>query len=450
MRFGEWGRRIVPAVAIGTFVAATGVAAQQPSDTVRAEVEALKRRVEALELQLAEQRALLERQALVAMEADALGEKGAEGEGVAVDPRQRLVSGIYGRPFVRRFGRGTALGGYVDLELEADLDSDDVDFDLHRFIPFIFAEITERIHFGTELEFEHGAEEIKIEFASLDVAFQEWLNVRGGIVLSPLGKFNLIHDSPVNDLTERPLVNRTIIPTTLSEAGLGVFGTLYPSELSVLTYEAYVVNGFDEGLVYDADAGALRAGPDVRAGRGSQGSDNNANKALVARLGYSPVLGLEVGGSIHTGGYAPRGGLVVGTTELLSGDERLTILALDGIYNRGPFEVLGEYARSSLDAPVGAPAAFATAQQGYYLQGNYHFGHGLVPYFDGSIFTAVARWDDVDHDTGRDGLGARRLTFGLNWRPVEETVFKLDLLNDWTLAADTGERSAARRRLFFS
>lgn len=444
MRKMSRGRQVLAALMIAMFGGATGAAAQQAPDSLAAE---LLRRLEALELQLAEQRAELERQAALAMEAEALAEKGAEADSAAVDQRQRQVSGIYGRPFVRRFGSGTALGGYVDLELEADLETDAVSFDQHRFIPFIFAEITDRIHFGTELEFEHGAEEIAVEFAALDIAFEEWLNVRGGIVLSPLGKFNLIHDSPVNDLTDRPLVDRAIIPTTLSEAGLGVFGTVYPSELSVLTYEAYLVNGFDEGLVFDGES--LRGTADVRAGRGSQGGDNNANKALVARLGYSPFLGLEVGGSIHTGVYAPTDGLVVDGTRLLAGDERLTIVALDGIFNRGPFEVLGEYARATLDAPKGAPA-FATTQQGYYVQGNYHFGHGLVPHFDNSVFTAAVRWDAVDYDAEREGLGAQRLTFGLNWRPVEETVFKLDLLNDWTLAADTGERSDVRRRIFFS
>ena len=46
----------------------------------------------------------------------------------------------------------------------------------------------------------------------------------------PVGKFNLLHDSPLNDLVDRPMVWRMIIPSTWFEAGAGIYGTLYPSE----------------------------------------------------------------------------------------------------------------------------------------------------------------------------------------------------------------------------
>ena len=57
-----------------------------------------------------------------------------------------------------------------------------------------------------------------------DFRLSEALNFRGGVILSPLGSFNLLHDSPLNDLTARPVVSRQIIPSTLSEAGMGFFG----------------------------------------------------------------------------------------------------------------------------------------------------------------------------------------------------------------------------------
>ena len=41
----------------------------------------------------------------------------------------------------------------------------------------------------------------------------------------------------------------------------------------------------------------------LRNGRGSKKQDNNEDKALVARLGYSPKLGAELGLSTHTGKY---------------------------------------------------------------------------------------------------------------------------------------------------
>ena len=115
--------------------------------------------------------------------------------------------------------------------------------------------------------------------------------------------------SPLNDLTERPTVNRQIMPSTLSESGMGFFGTFYPSELSVATYEVYVVNGFNAKVINSS--GALR----IRGGRGSQKSDNNENKAITGRFGLSPRLGMNFGASFHTGAYDN------------AGDNNLTIFA---------------------------------------------------------------------------------------------------------------------------
>jgi hypothetical protein len=80
--------------------------------------------------------------------------------------------------------------------------------------------------------------------------------------------------------------------------------------------------------------------------------------------------------------------------------------------------------------------------QGYYIQGNYHFMpeflKKLAPshFTDASIFTAVVRWEQVDTDTddrtrrAPNTVGHRRqlerLTLGLNFRPIEDTVFKFD------------------------
>lgn len=319
--------------------------------------------------------------------------------------RDAVPGGVYDKPYIKRGGRGTILGGYIDHELIWN--DKQKTFDQHRFIPFIHGEVNERIHVMAELEFEHGGlvkgrgesdGEIKLEFATLDITFSEWLTYRGGVILSPLGKFNLLHDSPLNDLTTRPLVVRQIIPTTLAESGMGLHGTLYPSESSVLGYEIYFVNGFN-GNVLRSD-GTTR----IRSGRGSQKTDNNDNKALVGRLNFSPMLGLDMGGSFHVGAYDDVG------------DNTLAIWALDVDYTRGPFHVLGEYATASIDG------AAEDAQSGFYGQVGYHFFPGVVQTFPNSIFTAVFRLDHIDLGSSDE----TRYTFGLNFRPEEETVMKLD------------------------
>jgi hypothetical protein len=298
-------------------------------------------------------------------------------------------------PVAQKTTGATAVGGYIDHELFWNDNAKT--FDQHRFVPFIFSEVSDRIHVAAEIEFEHGGNVdggggIKLEFATLDIAFHEAASLRGGVILSPLGRFNLIHDSPLNDLTNRPLMAREIVPTTLSESGMGLFGTLYPSAGTVVGYEVYMVNGFNEA-----------AATCLRSGRGSQKYDNNEEKSFVGRLNYSPSLGLDLGGSFHVGAYDD------------AGDHTMSILAADGSFNRGPFEVRGEYASASIDGAV------EDARSGYYAQGGYHFLPGVLS-FANSILTATVRFDHID-------LGASeetRTTLGLNFRPEEETVIKLD------------------------
>ena len=345
------------------------------------------------------------------------------------DDRPAVPGGMYDKPYIQRMGQSTVIGGYIDMEWEIAEDKNT--FDQHRLIPFIFSEITPNVHFATEIEFEHGGRvpgdgEIKLEYAALDISFADWLTYRGGIILAPLGKFNLVHDSPWNDFVSRPLVARQIIPTTLSESGMGFHGTIYPSEISVLGYEIYLVNGFNDGIF-------TGSGIRNRSGRGSLASDNNLGKSVVSRVVYSPFLGFEVGGSFHTGTYDE------------ANERNLTIGAFDATFTRGPFEVLLESALSSAESTD----ASQLNQWGYYLQPNYHFGFGLLPGFPDSKFTAMVRLGLVDFNSDVDGDHVTRYTFGLNWRPVEDAAVKLEYQVESDTPAGETESNESKGTFFF-
>jgi len=347
------------------------------------------------------------------------------------------------KPFLRRLGRNTYIGGYMDHELRFGEGEND-NFDQHRLIPFIYSDVSDRVKFATEIEIEHGGPdspggvidetgEIKIEFATIDFLMTDWLNYRGGIVLSPLGKFNLVHDSPLQDLTDRPMVDRNIIPTTLSESGMGFFGTFYPSELSKLDYELYVVNGF-QSLQDGGTQATSSAEKFIRSSRGSLSDDNNTNFAIVGRLAYSPFLGLEVAGSFHTGNVDERN------------RNRLTIMALDWTYQKGPFELVGEMAHASFDRDGVVETGEEVSDLipgysfGYFIEPRYHimpeFLQNVAPNFftKDSIFTAVLRFGSTDmgnfgYDDGK--IRRTRLTPGFNYRYTEDTVFKAEYQFNW-------------------
>ncbi len=347
--------------------------------------------------------------------------------------RPGLPGGIYDKPYLRDDSGGVSVGGYMDMEFEWNEGGDNT-FDQHRFIPFLTAHVSERVTVSTEIEYEHGGNvggdgELKLEYAVMDFEVTDALSFRGGVILSPLGSFNLLHDSPLNDLTARPVVSRQLIPSTLSESGMGLFGESALGEDWIVSYEAYLVNGFEDGLINED--GALR----VRGGRGSQKSDNNRNKALVGHLGLSPAVGTTLGASVHSGNYDA------------DDEHRVTIAAFDAKTALGPFELQGEVASVQADVDADAHPGAAESQRGAYAQANYHVLHdALMP---GSVMTLVARGDWVDFDSDTDGDSQEGLTFGINFRPTEETAFKADY-NLGRATPANGDAGDAHARFFFS
>ncbi len=330
----------------------------------------------------------------------------------------------------RKIWDKTRLGGYFDLEYH-DRDTGDT-FRQHRLILLMEAEVTERITFQTEIEFEDGSE-VEVEFATLDYRFCDALAFRAGIILDPLGRLNLYHDSPYQELTDRPLMHRTVIPTTLREPGAGFFGTLAqsPEEDFRMHYEVYGTTGFKgldaSGTPFFNTTNGLRDGaPYHETGSFGENRDNNDNVALVGRLCVEDSFRVldrpslyEFGASFHTGDYDENE------------DNRLTIYAVDGRVVVGNLQVLGEYAYADIERDSFARVSgVPNDMRGWYVQADYKlFPDFLANWEDkgylgeGSHFTFVARYGETD----LAGFERTRTTVGVNFRPNRSmTVFKME------------------------
>ena len=329
---------------------------------------------------------------------------------------------------------GIQWSGYFDLEFRDDKAGDKPnEFDHHRLILKLHSDVTEVISFAMELEIEGGGvgsgrltdSEIVLEFAELSFAIAEEFNLKAGALLVPFNRYNLLHDSPVQDLTDRPLVDRRIIPTTWSEAGIGAFGAFHWNWGS-LDYDVVLVNGLTD---------AISASGGTRGARGSYREDNNDNKMVIGRLGLTVDVSffdvVTLGASLAHGKYDD------------SGDHNLTMYGFDLTLKKGPFEVVGEFARLNISrGATERMAGIPGGMEGWYVEGRYHFffdsWRGSSPFFtDQSTFTFVVRYGEADTDdstTAADfasrGDGYRddrqRLTLGLNFRPVEGTVIKFE------------------------
>ncbi len=104
-------------------------------------------------------------------------------------PDTALVQGgVYNRPFITSVGR-TSIGGYAEANTNYFVEDgvgDGFSMELRRFNIFLFAPVGRRLRFLSELEFEHGTQEIAIETAQLDFQVDPALVLRAGVLLKRL------------------------------------------------------------------------------------------------------------------------------------------------------------------------------------------------------------------------------------------------------------------------
>lgn len=341
-------------------------------------------------------------------------------------PRRPFVEGgAYDKPYLTNLMGRTAIGGYAEAHArwqQADGIKEDAGFLMKRWNIFTSTQVSEIVRIGAELEFEEGGEEIKLEYAAIDVTVHPSVTLRAGAILAPLGRFNLSHDSPRNDFTDRPLVSTEIVGTALTETGIGVLGPVGLGRGGRLTYELYAVNGFHEGLIHDSPDGTR-----IPLGRGNF-EDNNGSPAFVGRVAWSPRLGYELGVSGHRGAY----NRFVVEGEEVEDRHDLTLWSVDMEATVASVEVSGEAVVADIGIPRGLEGIYASGQRGFYLQAVRPFGRGWMRALPRSYFSVGARVDHVDFDTDLAGDAVGQVTLGVNFRPTDDSVLKLDYVRGRT------------------
>jgi len=340
--------------------------------------------------------------------------------------------GIYARPFIGSVS-STSVGGYVEGNTNYFVEdgvSEGFSMELRRFNVFLFSQISQRVRFLSELEFEHGTEEIALETALIDVRVRPALILRAGIILPPIGYFNQNHDSPRWDFVDRPLVSTTVIPSTLSEVGGGVLGSV-PVAGGVVSYDAYLTNGLTDGVV-----GNGLGRTDIPSGRGDEqfGEDNNGSPAVSGRLAYrQPRLG-EVGISYYGAHYNTF--RVEG--EAVDDERWVGISALDVGTSVGAASLRGELAYATIDVPPSLAEIFGDTQWGAHVDLIVPLWHPEVLGYDDAVLSGALRLEHVDYNAGTFastgaaiGDDVTALVAGVTFRPGPDTVFRANYRHHW-------------------
>ena len=326
---------------------------------------------------------------------------------------------------------GSAFGGYGELTFNAPANGPSV-VDMRRFVLFFGHDFTEKLRFYSEVEIEHAISsatdqgEIEIEQAYLDGLLSKKINLRGGLILMPVGIVNVYHEPPSFNGVDRPDVDQFVIPSTWREAGVGVFGELAEG----LRYQLYGVTGFN--------ANGFSAGSALRDGHQEAQLAYAGDLGGVARLDYEPFLGTVFGFSAYaaTSGNTLRSTVGRVPVSLFEADARtrwrgFTARAQAAILFVGDAAALNQ-AFEAGTAEQHAAVPVSSQARGAYLEAGYDLLRLLAPGERQSL-TAFVRGEYVDTQADVPAGFDAKLEFrrysavaGLVYRPIPQIALKAD------------------------
>src|SRR5699024_2640467 len=282
------------------------------------------------------------------------------------DPPSMNMDAVFNRPTITPDDSPISIGGYLEAntmhKTDDEGDSDGLSFQARRLTLFLSSSITNRIKFMTEIEFEDGGNELEIEFAAMDVAFHPLLNLRGGIVMNPIGAFNENHDGPKWEFVERPDVSTRMLAATLSTAGFGLHGKTYANDW-IFGYEAYLTNGFNSSIISNEnDKTYLPAGKEDP----NRFMENASGKAMfTGKLAVKNHKYGEIGLSYMGGAYNQH----IDDGEEIEKKANLDVFAIDFNTEIPAWgtKIIGEAAWVKIDIPDNYTEQYGSKQAGFFV-----------------------------------------------------------------------------------
>lgn len=303
----------------------------------------------------------------------------------------------------KSFSDRFTFGSYGELHSRVGDGNDNID--LHRLVAMINFELTERMKFVTEVEFEHAyywAEDgndddflIEVEQAYVEYAFENELLLNTGIQLVPVGIINLVHEPTTFYGVERPNVEKYIIPTTWWEAAVGV----------VKTYDSGLQLDFMTHTAMDMSSpGYIRSGrPKLDLNQYTE----NQSWAVTGRARYTGISGVELATTLQ---YQHD------VSSTVSGNQHTMLAESHAIYRKGGFEFRALAAYWNVD---GFSDPDIENQWGYYLEPSYTFD---IPWGKAGFFGRFGQYEYFNQ-TRREN---HEFVVGANYWPIEEVVLKVD------------------------
>ena len=345
-------------------------------------------------------------------------------DSIMLDPQkqlnaaQRIISGNY--------GSAVTVGAYGEM-LYNQPEGDNGELDIQRLVLLLGYRFSDEVQFFTEIEFEH-VEEVFVEQAFVNYNIANNVNLRGGLMLVPMGIINEYHEPTTFNGTERPEMDNAIVPTTWRELGLGVSGRF--NDIS-LGYQAYVFNGF-KSTEADGEGGLsgfLGGSSGLRGGRQKGIKSTVDSPNFSTKLDYYGIPGLRLGLS----GYFGKTQATDNVEEIDGANVGISMIGFDARYAYQRFTARGQFVHAALSDTEAYNTEtgrdLGSALQGWYIEG----GYNLLPTNKKQKLFAFARYEQYDTHADTAGSLAKNeaydrtdVTTGLTYHIVSGVVVKGD------------------------
>ena len=341
------------------------------------------------------------------------------------------MDAVYDRPFLNLGKSPVSVGGYMEANWQyigTEGITEGHEFQMRRMTLFISSSIGKKLKFMSEIEFEEGGNEIVIEFASLDVEFHPLINLRGGIIMNPIGAFNQNHDGPKWEFTDRPISATQMLPATWSTAGFGLFGKTYKKDW-MLGYEFYLTGGFDNTIIdNDQNKTYLPASKanSARFEESASGTALTSAKIAVRNTNFGEI-GLSFMGGIYNT-FEDDG-------EEVDEKRRLNVFAVDYNHTLPKWKtfITGEWAWINVDIPNYYTQHYGNKQHGGFLDIVQPIISKKMLGWENASLNLGCRLEYVDWNVGtfketgyNIGDHLWSVMPAISFRPTQQTVFRLN------------------------
>ncbi|MBI4006786.1 MAG: porin [Gammaproteobacteria bacterium] len=335
---------------------------------------AMKARIEALEKELAEVKALLKEQIqqsatkeeVQAVKKDVVEKVQAVKKDVEVAKTEQAEWKTYDST-VHLAGYGAV--GYTNDDPMNDR------FNQVQFNPIFHYLFKDLILLESELELaieDDGATEIVLEYLTIDWFMNDYMALVGGKFLSPLGQFRQnLHPAWINKLPSAPSGFGHDQAAPVADVGLQLRGGFPIGNPMYANYALFVTNGPELEL--------NMAGDEIEAVEtAGVVSNEDENFLFGGRIGFLPIPSLEIGASAAFGDVALED----------ESDRDYEAWGFDTHWWWRNLDIFGEYIQQEVGSLASSVAPDEQEWEAWYVQASYK----LLP----TKFEVVARYSDYD------------------------------------------------------